>query len=136
MAIDEKTAAMMQNWAAWRVGRGLGAGTLAMGHTYDLAGFTSGGRDHTAIVLVDDDAFEVEQAVGAMAPYLNQAIVEYWIRTDTIARKSSRCGCSLRTFWNRLDRAHEQVHAYRRALQERQKREREAYRKAGFSFAF
>jgi hypothetical protein len=132
--IDETTKVLMTNWALWRLSRERPG--VSMTNAYSLSG-GGGGDNHGTIVLINDEAFEVEQAVHAMADYLRQAIVEYWIRSDPPPRKASRCGCSLRTYWRRLERGHRAVHTYRRELHERQQKARDAYRADGvLSFAF
>lgn len=131
--IDETTKVLMSNWAQWRISREQHG--LAMTNAYSLTASGGGGENGT-IVLINDEAFEVEQAVNAMADYLRQALVEYWIRSDPPDRKASRCRCSLSTYWRRLGRGHQAVHTFRRELQERQKQAREAFRKGDLSFAF
>jgi hypothetical protein len=131
--IDEATKVLMLNWATWRIQRERPG--ISMSNAYSLAGRSSSNGGGT-IVLMNDEAFEVEQACSAMVDYLRQAAVEYWLRSDPVPRKASRCHCSVRTYWRRLDRAHELVHAFRRALQVRQQAARAAFRKGELSFAF
>lgn len=134
MAIDATTNNLMTNWALWRIQRERPG--LAMSNAYAMGGTAAGGGNNGTIVLLDDDAFQVEMAVNAMADYLRQAVVEYWLKVEPIQKKAQRCGCPVRTFWSRLDRAHQQIHTFRRERYDREKREREAFRKGGFSLGF
>lgn len=124
--IDESTKVLMLNWAAWRLSREQPG--LSMSNAYSLVQSRGGSGGSCAIVLLNDEAFEVEQAIGAMADYLRQALIEYWLRSEPAPKKASRCRCSLATYWRRLERGHEWVHTFRRALQDRQHHARAAWR--------
>lgn len=126
--IDESTNVLMLNWATWRIQREKPG--ISMSNAYSLAGRSRSGSGGT-IVLLNDEAFEVEQAVSGMADYLRQALIEYWLKVEPVARKASRCRCTVRTYWRRLERAHERVHAFRSELHARQGRVRAAYRLTG-----
>lgn len=134
MAIEAATTTMMMNWALWRIQRDRPG--LAMSNAYSLGGATGSAGTNGPIVLLNDDAFEVEQALSVMPDYLKLAVVEYWLRVDPVARKAQRCGCPVRTYWRRLERAHQQIHTYRRDLHERQERERLAWKSRSISLAF
>lgn len=134
MKIDDSTKVLMMNWALWRLSREQPG--IAVTNAYSLAGGSDGPRDYCPIVLLNDEAFEVEQAAQAMDLHLRQALVEYWLRSEPAAKKAHRCGCPLRTYWRRLERAHQAVHTFRRQLHERQRRAREAYQQGRFSFVF
>lgn len=133
MAIDASTQVLMANWALWRFTRGQPGMAITM--AYSLMGGGGSGQNGT-IVLLNDEAFEVEQAVLNMAQHLRQAIEEYWLKSEPVDKKARRCSCPVRTYWRRLQRGHEAVHTYRRELHERQKRAREAYQAGDLSFGF
>lgn len=129
MAIDAGTQAMMINWAVWRLCRERPGMAVTM--AYSLVG--GGGSGGGAIPLINDEAFEVDQAVLGMSEYLRQAVTEYWLRSEPVQKKAQRCGCPVRTYWRRLERAHQAVHTYRRELRTREDAARQAYRKGSFS---
>lgn len=133
MAIDAGTQDLMTNWAVWRLCREQPG--LAVTNAYSLVG--GGGRSpNGTIVLLNDEAFDVEQAVSSMADYLRQAIVEYWLRSEPVDKKASRCKCSVRAYWYRLERGHQAVHTFRRAKQERDQKIRDAHKNGALSLGF
>jgi hypothetical protein len=125
---------LMSNWAQWKVG---GASiSLALSGAYRLA--ARGRRDAGSVPLIDGEALAVDHAVTSLPRELRQAIEARWLdelpdqhgrprkrRSASLTARAQACGCSLPTYYRRLDRAHEQVMALLQA-----KRNDARYRRA------
>ena len=112
---------MMLNWAAWRDG-GAQADGISMTNAYDLA--PRGRRDPQATTLLNGEAIDVEAAVNALPPDLHIVIVEYWTKKGNSEKHARACRCGVRTFYYRLEHAHERIRALLQAKRDQAERAR------------
>lgn len=55
------------------------------------------------------EAGRTDQYVQALEPVLRQVVEEYYLWGNTFTEKARRCGCAVRTFYDRIDRAHKVI---------------------------
>lgn len=116
---------IMNNWALWCAG-GAAADGISMTNAYDLAG--RGRRDAKATTLLNGEAVDVDAAVRALPDDLRAVIVERWLKKGSAEQHAARCGCSVSTYYRRLDAGHERIRALLRAKRDQAERARAQYR--------
>jgi hypothetical protein len=115
------TQLLMENWARWKSGVSISVAVSRWGLE------ARGRRDVSSIPLLNGEAADVDSAVDALPPELRQAVVEYWLKKGTAEKHARACRCELRTFYRRLDHAHERIRALLRAKRDQAERARRDY---------
>lgn len=95
-------------WAAWCERRQSGG----LGYPRQAA-FTklahSGGERFDATLVIDEEAWEIEQAVCATMPELRAVAMAVYRVRGTGAQAAALVGCSERTLYRRIDALHQAV---------------------------
>lgn len=95
----------LNDWARWLLMRSDGGqGYPGQSAFVRLAGGTKPG----AYIPpgLDEDAWEVEQAVQSLKPELKLVVQAFYCHTGTVEQKAKECHCHRDTMYARLDRAH------------------------------
>lgn len=58
------------------------------------------------------EAYETHKAVGALAPYLRDTVVEEWTKAGTAEHKARQLGIAVRTYYDRLTSANIKLLGY------------------------
>ena len=92
-------------WAYWSLAKSSG-GFPRMSTFARLTPRSSG---HAGFGNIDQDSWEVEQAIQALPARFKEAVLTYYLGRGTIAQKARDCGCCAKTLTSRLDAAHEKI---------------------------
>lgn len=136
-AEEAETNRLMTNWVRWKSGAPIG---VALSAAYALE--AQGRREGTSIPLLNGEASDVDDAVSSLPRELYVAILIHWLRARqepggklvpvkaaTVEQRARACGCSERTYFRRLEHAHERVRALMRAKRREGERRRAEYRR-------
>jgi hypothetical protein len=134
-----ETERLMHNWAAWKSGSSI---SVAVSSAFALE--ARGRREAVSMPLINGEASDVDQAVDALPADLHQVVVVHWLdqladrqgrarkaRGATFEQRARSCGCTVPTYYRRLEAAHERIHALMRAKRDQAERARELYRTRG-----
>lgn len=129
---------LMTNWARWKAGAGLSS-PVSQAWTLEAKGMRAG----TAMPLTNGEAVDVDAAVDALWAPLREVVNLHWRedlviadargrkgrqRSAGVEQRAQACGCSVRTYYRRLDQAHERILAFLAARRAEAERARETYR--------
>lgn len=137
---------LMTNWARWKAGAGLSS-PVSQAWTLEAKGMRAG----TAMPLTNGEAVDVDAAVDALWAPLREAVNVHWREDMAVAtredqaggagrgrrarqrslgveQRAKACGCEVRTYYRRLDQAHERILAFLAARRAEAERARETYR--------
>lgn len=97
-------------WAYWRLAQDEAGVTRPRSGTYDLAGradSTETIRPRMSITqVVAIECERTDRCVKALEPVLEQTVRECYLRTTSYLLVAADLGCSEKTLYRRLDRAH------------------------------
>lgn len=108
MAFNTYINTRLNQWAQWVQARASGA----LGYPSRCAFVRlAAERDPSSRLPmgVDEQAWEIERAVQELQPELKQCINEFYCRIGTAEQKAKYCKCTVKTLYNRLDRAHNRI---------------------------
>lgn len=113
----------MTNWALWKSGASI---RMAVTAAWGLE--AKGRREAASVPLLNGEAADVDSAVDALPPELHDVIVEHWLKKGTAEKHARSCRCEIRTYYRRLEHAHERIRALMRAKRDQAERARQIYR--------
>ena len=105
MAFNTYINDRLNQWALWVALRASGG----IGYPTRCAFVRLAGGDDLGSRIpagVDEQAWEVEQAIQALRPELKDCVFEFYCRIGTTEQKARNLHCCLKTMYLRLDRAH------------------------------
>jgi DNA-directed RNA polymerase specialized sigma24 family protein len=120
---EAETGRLMQNWAQWKSGASI---SVAVSSAFNLE--ARGRREAVSVPLLNGEASDVDAAVDALPADLRAVVTEHWLAKGTAEKHAKVCGCEIRTYYRRLDHAHERIRALMRAKRTEAERTRTAYR--------
>lgn len=91
-------------WARWVMSRA--GGGLGFPKQVAFSRLSGGGPGSQLPAGLDENAYEVEQAVQTLRPELKQAVQAFYCSVGTVEQKAKDCHCCRDTLYSRLDRAH------------------------------
>lgn len=99
---------LLELWARWRHGGRKSESPYAWARLIKDSEVWNAERK--ASIPVDAlECANVETCIMALDPVLRQALEEHYLYVSQPEEKAERCRCSLRTFYRRIDRAHQRV---------------------------
>lgn len=107
-AIDD----LLWNWARWRLSKENQVGGVPWARMMTESEVWIAKTANIPIDLLD--AGRMEHYVMALDPVLRRVIAEFYLWTNPIDQKARNCACSIRTFYNRLNKAHELIEKMQR----------------------
>lgn len=110
MAFNTYINDRLNHWAQWRIQRVQGAEGYPRQSAFARLG--GGGEIDYSTRLppdVNEQAWEVEQAVQALQPELKQCVMVFYCEVGTAEQKAKDCRCCRDTLYARLDRAHGKI---------------------------
>jgi hypothetical protein len=61
---------------------------------------------------MDSQCYEVDKAICSLINERKDVLMAYYTKTGTNEQKAKTCGCSLRTFYTRVDMAQHDIFSY------------------------
>lgn len=103
--IDTYTDERLKLWASWRARREDGG----LGYPKKCAFVTIPGGGSFWTPALDSQCYVIDGVVCGLIDERKSVLVAYYTDSGTNEQKAARCGCSLRTFYTRVELAQNDV---------------------------